>query len=271
MFLAAAQSIFAFLKKTNLIAFLVLWSFHFALAAAPETEKIKIPDLVSPVMDTAGILDQDTAANIERALRFLNQSSGTQITFLSVPTLGNQSIEELGIRAADQWKLGIKGKAGSSDPKLDRGLILLVAVQEHRIRIEVGRALEGSLTDLQSKRIINEKMAPLFKAGRPSDAVLVGIYEISRATDPDVDLAPYLQGTRETARAPHQHGFPIGQIIFIVLIIIISIARIGGGRGGGIGFWGGGFGGGGFGGGSGGGGWSGGGGGFNGGGASGDW
>jgi uncharacterized protein len=259
--------------KRNLVAMAsLLLACHFSAAAATENEKIKIPDLTSPVMDVAGILDPEAASNIERALRFLNQSSGTQITFLSLPTLGNQSIEEIGIQAADQWKLGLKGKAGSSDSKLDRGLILIVAVKEHRLRIEVGRALEGSLTDLQSKRIINEKIAPLFKAGRTSDGVLVGIYEISRLTDPDIDLAPYLQGNRQAAREPRHRGFPIGQIIFIILIIIISIARLGGGRGSGIGFWGGGFGGGGFGGGSsGGGGWGGGGGGFNGGGASGDW
>ncbi len=171
--LGAARS---FLKKRNFIALILLLSSHFSFAATPGTDKIKIPDLVSPVMDSAGILEPEVASNIEQALRFLNQSSGTQITFLSLPTLGNESIEEIGIRAADQWKLGIKGKAGSSDPKLDRGLILLVAVKEHRLRIEVGRALEGNLTDLQSKRIINEKMAPLFKAGRPSDAVLVGVY-----------------------------------------------------------------------------------------------
>ena len=259
---------------SGLSGLLVLLTFNLLClpaGAVTANENVKIPELVSPVMDTAGLLDGATATNIERALRFLQESSGTQLTILSLPTLGNQSIEEVGIQAADQWKLGLKGKAGSADEKLDRGVILLVAQKEHKLRIEVGRALEASLTDIQAKRIINEKMAPLFKAGQASDGILVGVFEIARVTDPDIDLTPYLQGQQRSATG--HRGLPIGQLIFIFLIVIISIARLGGGRGGGIGYWGGGFGGGGFGGGggSGGGGWSGGGGGFNGGGASGDW
>lgn len=252
-----------------LIIALSLFSATHALA---EASHFKIPDLTSPVMDEASIVEPQTFNALDGAIRALKEAHGTQITIFTFASLEGQSIEELGIKVADKWKLGQKGKTGSSEPSLDRGVILLVAVQDHKMRIEVGRGVEESLTDIAAKNIIEEKIAPLFKEGRMSDGILVGVYEIAKKTDPDVDLTPYLQGHRRTRAArAGGGGMPISQIIFLIIIFVVGVIRIGGGRGGG--YWGGGFGGGGFGGGSSGGsgGWGGGGGGFNGGGASGDW
>ncbi len=252
------------------LSFLFLFLVSRAQAAEPAFD---IPELTSPIMDQANIVSPQAFNSLDAAIRALKESHGTQVTVFTFASLQGLSIEEVGIKVADKWKLGQKGKVGSSDASLDRGVILLVAVQDHKMRIEVGRGVEESLTDIAAKNIIDEKIAPLFKEGRMSDGVLVGIYEIAQKTDPDVDLTPYLQGRRQerTQSRGRGGGMPISEIIFWIIIFIIGVTRIGGGRGGG--FYGGGFGGGGFGGGgsSGGGGWGGGGGGFNGGGASGDW
>ncbi len=242
-----------------------------------QSSNFKIPDLTSPVMDTAGIIDSATSDSLDQAIRALKDAHGTQVTVFTFPSLEDHSIEEVGIKTAEKWKLGQKGRAGSNDASLDKGVILLVAVKEHKIRVEVGQGAEGSLPDIAAKDIIQDKMVPLFKAGRMSDGILVGVYEIAQKTDPDVDLRSYLQGqrpkeTNRQSRGSEGGGMPLFEIIFLILIFIIGVARIGGGRGGG--FWGGGgfIGGSGFGGGGGGsGGWGGGGGGFSGGGASGDW
>ena len=249
-------------------AFILLVFHFFAGDVFAQKSSFEIPDLVAPIMDQARVIDSRTRNVLDEIARYLRDNSGTQITVFTFQSLEDQSIEELGIKVADKWKLGRKGKAGQSHEILDRGVILLVAIKEHKMRIEVGRGLEGRLTDLYAKSIITEKMAPMFRDGRIGDGILVGVFEIAKKTDPEINLSMFLQGgMRKSARPARDHGlldtlFPI--LLFIVFFFLIGRSR--GGGGGGF------IGGGGFGGGGGGsGGWSGGGGGFSGGGASGDW
>ena len=245
-----------------------------ALAAGPDFE---VPPLTGPVVDRAQMISAASASHLEEALRYLKSTSGTQITVLTVPNLGGLPIEQASIKVTDQWKLGEK--------KVDRGLLLLISRDDHKLRIEVGQGLEGTLTDFDSKTIIEQTMVPLLRSGDSSAAVLAGVYKIAQKTDPNVDLRPYLEGGADQnrvriRRSPPDDSRGSGRSIIVILIIIFVFIHIivrilgGGGRGGGFGggmFFGG-LGGGGFGGGSsGGGGWSGGGGGFSGGGASGGW
>lgn len=235
--------------------------------------EFKVPQLTGPVVDEAHIIDAQTSQKIEAALRHLRQQGGSQITVLTVPSLEGLPIEQASIRVTDQWKLG--------GEKTDNGVLLLVAPKERKVRIEVGQGLEGVLTDADSKRIIAESITPLFRAGDYSSGVLVGVYQISRKTDPGIDLQPYLEGAAQD-RMPVGQSSPLkAGIILLFLILFFIFSAFGGGGGGrrrgihrggyyyGGGGWGGG--GGGFGGRGGGGSWSGGGGGFSGGGASGDW
>jgi len=234
-------------------------------------EEFRVPALRAAVNDEAGMLTPASREKMEAALRFLKRESGTQIAVLTIPTLSGLSIEQASIQIVDKWKLGSE--------KEDKGVLLLLAKKEHRMRIEVGQGLEGRLTDAYSKRIIDERMAPLLRADDPDSAVLIGVYEIARISNPDVDLRPYLQGALRGAAGPRRgsSGSPLGTLIFLLLAIPLSLLRFG--LFGGLPFyhrrsgyyWGGGLGGGGFSGGGGFGGFSGGGGGFSGGGASGGW
>ena len=241
----------------------------------PASAKFEVPTLTGPVVDDADILDPATRQAIERGLFALKEQGGSQINVLTVSSLGGLSIEEAGIKVFDKWKLGTQ--------KTDNGVVLLVAPNERKMRIEVGRGLEGTLTDVDSKRIIEESILPLFRSGDMSSGVLVGVYQIAKRTDPTFDMRPYLENrARETA---HHRGRQAGGIkfwIFLAIIIFWIVSRFGrGGGGGGFGTglltgavlgrgWGGGggdWGGGGGGGDS----WGGGGGSGNGGGASGGW
>lgn len=223
----------------------------------------EVPALTGPVVDDAGLLSRSTRDVVANALRELRARGGSQITVLTIDSLSGISIEEAGIKVVDTWKLG--------DKKVEDGVLLLIAKAERKIRIEVGRGREGVLTDADSKRIIDQSIKPLFKAGDYDSGVLVGIYQIAHKTDPAVDLEPFLQGGARSQSSTPEEGSPLR--IFVIIVIVIIFLMMRGGRrsrfyGGGGGSWGGGgFGGGG----SSGGGWSGGGGGFSGGGASGDW
>lgn len=234
--------------------------------------QFKVPRLTSTVMDHAKLMSPRAAQQLRDTLLRLAQSGGSQITVITVPTLEGTSIEQAGIQLADAWKLGTEEK--------DNGVIVLVAKQERKIRIEVGQGNEGVLTDAHSKRIIDEVMVPLFKEGSFSDGILLGVAAIVQHTDPQFNLSKTFPTTSRRRRSG-------GALVFFfnLLLLIIIIAFRGGwlgafllsgvmgyrvgrhrgrfGDGGGFHSGGGGsFGGGGF---------SGGGGGFSGGGASGGW
>jgi uncharacterized protein len=218
----------------------------------------RVPTLTGPVVDAAGAIDPSIANQINLALRQLKDSGGSQINVLTLPDLGGLEIEQASIQVVDQWKLG--------DKKISNGVLLILAIKERKVRIEVGQGLEGVLPDAISKRIIDQQMRPLLSSGAITDAILVGVAAIAKVTDPGFDFEEALQLHRRASRS-HSGGRSPLFIIFIILFFLF-FGRRGGPRGPMfIGGFGGGGGGSGFGGGS----WGGGGGGFNGGGASGDW
>src|SRR6476469_9747905 len=118
---------------------------------------VAVPPLVGRVVDTTGTLSaSDVAAQSQRLLDF-QKRKGSQIAVLIVPTTAPETIEQYSLRAAETWKIGRK--------KIDDGALLVVAKNDHRLRIEVGYGLEGALTDVTARRIIDEVIVPRFKTG----------------------------------------------------------------------------------------------------------
>jgi len=236
------------------------------LACQAGAAEFKVPALRSAVTDQAGILSPATRQQLESALRQLQSVGGTQLAVLTLPDLAGLTIEQASIRVADAWKLGSE--------KADKGVLLLVARDERKVRIEVGQGLEGVLTDAYSKRIIDEAITPLFKQGDMNGGVIMGVFQIARTTNPDVDLRPFLEGQLRQRSSGQRTRSPWQSLFGILLMVAIFSTRRGmlpmmflggmamGGYGGRRSYGGGGGGFGGFGGG---------GGGFSGGGASGGW
>ena len=224
-----------------------------------------VPPLQNPVVDQAGIISQGVEEELNRILKSLWSSGGSQVAVLTLKDLSGFPIEQASIKVVDNWKLGTA--------KNDNGVLLLVAQKERAIRIEVGQGLEGSLTDAYSKRILDQVIIPYLKQGDSDEAIRSGVFAILQITDPQ-----FSSGGLPARVVSHRNipiKFPGFFIFLVVLVIIINLMGGGGGRR----FyrrhsrnsWGG-FGGGSFGGfGGGGGGFGGGGGGFSGGGASGRW
>lgn len=216
-------------------------------------------------MDEAGLLASSEKAQLTELLFRVHQTGKSQIQVLIVPTLDGEPIEQASIKVVDQWKLG--------GQKTDNGVLLLVAVQDKKIRIEVGQGLEGDLPDAIASRIVRQVISPLFKQGRFAEGIAQGVLQILQKVAPE-----FAEGTVPVESPSKRQKIHLGNkevIALIILFVLFSIlGRFGGGGRGFRGGYGGGFGGGGlggFGGGGGSGGWSGGGGGFSGGGASGDW
>lgn len=120
-------------------------------------EEIQIPALNSPVMDEAGFLSPDQKENLGKLAYEIHAHQGPQITVLTVNDMQGYEIEEFSIRVAEKWKLGTK-EAGN-------GILILIAKQERKMRIEVGQGIEGEITDFEANRYIKTVLTPFFKSG----------------------------------------------------------------------------------------------------------
>ena len=143
---------------------------------------VAVPPLVGRVVDTTGTLSaSDVAAQSQRLLDF-QKRKGSQIAVLIVPTTAPETIEQYSLRAAETWKIGRK--------KIDDGALLVIAKNDHRLRIEVGYGLEGALTDVTARRIIDEVIVPRFKAGDFTGGIAAGLTRMIGVVDGERLPAP---------------------------------------------------------------------------------
>ena len=216
--------------------------------------KLKLPELTGRVVDNANIFSSAEKEQIEAAILQLEKATqGGQMAVLTVKSLNGMPIEWYGIKLAEKWKIGQKGK--------DNGAILIIALNDRSMRLEIGYGWEGKVNDARAGDIIRE-LVPYFQANKYGEGTAQAVMRVQEfVTGKPVEGLPPLK------KSPRRQ--PAGSVLLIFLSII-AFAVLSGGRlliipgfGGGFrGGSGGGFGGGGF---------SGGGGGFGGGGSSGRW
>lgn len=125
--------------------------------AGGAAEPVPLPALSSRVTDLTGTLDATQRGRLEARLAAIDRSGRAQVAVLLLPTTQPETIEQFGIRLAEAWKVGRKGA--------DDGVIVIVAKDDRKMRIEVGYGLEGPIPDAIARRIIAERMAPAFKQG----------------------------------------------------------------------------------------------------------
>ena len=225
------------------------------IALAPAAGALEVPHLDRRVMDRAGILSAPAQSRLERVLERYEHETGHQVVVHTTPSLQELPIEDYSIRIAEAWKVGHKN--------LDNGVILTVAPNERRVRIEVGYGLEGVIPDAIANRIIEGVILPAFREGGFERGIVVGVSEILKAASGEKVQVP----RRDRPVAARGRGY--GSLLWLLMLFLAFGSRgffflpflMGGPR-----YRTGGFGRGGFGGG-----FGGGGGGFGGGGASGGW
>jgi uncharacterized protein len=232
---------------------------RFALATVALLAIAAFPKFTAPVVDEADALSETTEQALNAALESFQQRTGHQLAVAVIETTGDDSLEEYSIDLAREWGVG--------DEDDDDGVLLLIAVDDRELRIEVGRGLEGDLTDSQAGRIIREQITPRFRSGDYDGGVTAGVDAIRAQLGDTEAVAPQPITDQPPAEESWWPLLAFG--LFMAFMVFGGIAggrrRRGFGMGGPI-IWGGGFGGGGGGFGGGGGGFGGGGGGFGGGG-----
>jgi len=194
------------LSAALLLALLVGWP-------VPAKAEIPIPRLTARVTDQTGTLNPDQQAALEQRLQGFEQTKGSQIAVLVVPTTGPETIEQYSLRVVEAWKLGRK--------KVDDGILLIVAKDDRTLRIEVGYGLEGVLPDAIAKRIIEETIIPQFRAGSFAEGIQAGVEQIISVVEgeplppPAAPSAVSLSG-----RALDNYGF-----LFMGALLLGSVLR----------------------------------------------
>ena len=161
--------------RASLLALLVCWAF----AAAAD---VAVPPLVGRLVDQTATLSSGDDASLQQTLKDFEARKGSQIAVLIVPTTAPETIEQYSLRVAEAWKIGRK--------KIDDGAIVVVAKDDRKLRIEVGYGLEGALTDVTSKRIIDEVITPKFRSGDFAGGISAGVDRIIRVIDGEKLPAP---------------------------------------------------------------------------------
>ena len=185
---------------------------------------LDVPPLKGYINDYADMISPSARAQLENELKAFEQSDSTQIVILTIPSLEGEVIEEYGIKVAEAWKIGQKGK--------DNGVIFLVAKQDRKMRIEVGRGLEGKLTDLTAGRIVDLVVKPRFKRGDFDGGVVSGVHAVIDATRGEFKA----EEQRHVQKRDSFSSF-LSLLIFgsIVILILGNISRVLGGIAGAVG------------------------------------
>jgi uncharacterized protein len=169
---------------------------------------VAVPPLTGRVVDQTATLSSDQKASLEQKLKSFEERKGSQVAVLIVPTTEPETIEQYSIRVAEQWKIGRK--------KVDDGAILVVAKDDRKLRIEVGYGLEGALTDLTSKRIIDEEIVPKFRTGDFAGGISAGVDRMLRVIDGEPLPAPKPQ-------AQYANNFSVNDLFnpFVIVGVLV--------------------------------------------------
>jgi uncharacterized protein len=167
-----------------------------------------VPPLASPVTDLTGTLSASERQALDNKLREWEARTTNQLVVLIVPTTAPESIEDYSLRVAEAWKIGQKGH--------DNGAVFLVAKDDKRMRIEVGYGFEGVLTDVTSRRIIGDTVAPYFKQGQFAAGINAGVDRIMSVVQDGKPLPPPGVQSRNVRSGNIDFG-----TLFIILLVAV--------------------------------------------------
>ncbi|MCP4580887.1 MAG: TPM domain-containing protein [candidate division Zixibacteria bacterium] len=160
------------------------------------------------VNDFAGIIDGGRAQQIESACASIERTTGVEISVVTIDSLRNYSIEEMGLRFLEEWGVGQKGK--------DNGVVILIAMTDREIRIENGYGIEEVLPDGKAGEIIRYEIGPRFKQGDYGGGLLAAVYKIGKIVGGEIVTYPSKKRRRKS----------LGSLIYLVFFLIMIISSI---------------------------------------------
>jgi len=169
--------------------------------------EVAVPQLTRRVIDLTATLDAQQTQTLESRLAAFETKKGAQLAVLIIPTTQPETIEQFGMRVAEAWKLGRKG--------VDDGALLLVAKDDHALRVEVGYGLEGVLNDATAKRIVDEVIVPYFKRGEFYPGIESGTTAMMQVIDGEPLPPP--------KRAAASGKYDVESLLFIAFGLVVVV------------------------------------------------
>src|SRR5580698_9342886 len=194
--------------RASILALMLCWAFA-ALA------DVAVPPLTGRVVDKTATLSSGDIASLDQTLKDFEARKGSQVAVLIVPTTHPETIEQYSLRVAEAWKIGRK--------KIDDGAILVVAKDDRKLRIEVGYGLEGALTDITAKRIIDEVITPKFRNSDFGGGISDGVNRILRVIDGEPLPAPAPRQQQSTGLLSQLD--PLNPFLIVAVIVVGGIFR----------------------------------------------
>ncbi len=186
-----------------------------AQLVAPPAQAADAPVLRQHVTDSTGTLSADQVAQLEAQLVALEQRKGSHVAVLMIATLDSQAIEDYSLAVAEKNKIG-RGK-------VDDGLLLLIAKDDHKARIEVGYGLEGAIPDVVASRVIREYLAPHFRQGDYFGGIQEALAVLTKAIDGEPLPEPMAGDSNGDANPVP--AFFLGLFLGIVMLVLLSRHR----------------------------------------------
>jgi len=175
-----------------------------------------VPFLSGRVVDDAHLLSQSTHQTLETELAALEKETTDQVVVLTIDSLDGEPLESYSVNVAQTWKLGQKGK--------DNGVLLLISRQDRKLRLEVGYGLEGALTDLRSREIIDDIIRPRFQQGDFDGGVAAGVDAVIKV----LHGQPLPAVKSRSGLASNRVGLIVGMALFTLVIGTFSLMAVGG-------------------------------------------
>ena len=176
------------------------------LLIAASAFALDVPTLTGRVVDLAQVLPAEVAASLANDLEAHETKTSNQVVVLILPSLEGEPIESFSHLVSTTWKLGQKGT--------DNGVLLLIALRERKVRIEVGYGLEGTLTDLRSAHIIRQEIVPHFRAGDLPGGIVHGVQAILGTIEGTYKAEEVLSG--------HAPGQELTSFEYLIIGIVVG-------------------------------------------------
>lgn len=197
-----------------LLGALVLFSAAVAGPAAAQ-DVLPVPDLTSRVIDAGGVLAPDARATLDARLAALERERGAQVVVLLVPSTQPEDIAAYAQRVADTWKIGRR--------EVGDGVLVVVAVNDRRVRIEVAKALEGAIPDLAARQIITNQITPAFRAGDYAGGLTAAVGQIAARIGAEGLPSPESPGGTGSVGTP---GFDVQDVAIFLFVAVPIIATM---------------------------------------------
>ncbi len=206
------------MKKT--IAILLVLICFAGVNPAHAQDDAQLPAPAGFVNDNAGVLSGGARAQIEALLEEIERKTTAEVVVVTVNTTYPLTIEQYAVELFQKWGIGKRGK--------DNGALMLVAVDDRKVRIEVGYGLEGAITDLHSKIIIQDLVVPAFKKGNYDLGISSGVVMLAKMIRDEygVDLDLGAQG-KSIPLGRKSKGSPLGSLLTFLFFILIFGFRFG--------------------------------------------